>query len=133
MRLAVNQADYYCPNCNHFVVGERIETVSALEQEINDIENAPQSRRRMLAEVIGNIPQQIAELHIRIKWRKNRRSPPKCLHCGCADILLIPDRKEFNHPETGKRMKRSGNGFASTAEWFATYTPEGDQIESSNK
>ncbi|WP_339746021.1 hypothetical protein [uncultured Rubinisphaera sp.] len=34
-RLNVNQADYYCPNCNHFVVGERIETVSALEQEIN--------------------------------------------------------------------------------------------------
>lgn len=130
-RLNVNQADYYCPNCNHFVVGERIETVSALEQEINDIENAPQSRRRMLAEVIGNIPQQIAELHIRIRWRKNRKAPPKCLQCGCTQILPIPDYDEFNHPQTGQPMKRSGRGFATTTEWHATYTPEGDQIESS--
>lgn len=133
VRLHINQADYYCPTCGHFIVGERIETVSDLEHQIDQSENNPHSNHRKIAEYFGNIPKQLAELQTRIKWRKNRQAPPKCLHCGSTEILPIPNTDEFSHPATGQRMIVSAGGFASTDEWHATYTPEGDKIESSGR
>ncbi len=60
-----------------------------------------------------------------------RQSPAKCLHCGCTEILLLPDDEEFSHPATGARMKVTGRGFMSTAEWQCDVHTEGDVIESS--
>jgi|GEM_PF-4502621 len=128
-RLHVHQADYYCPACEQFVMGEQVETIWELERQINDLENNPDSHFWLLNE-FQSIAERIAELHVRIDWRKKRQSPPKCLQCGTVDIFPIPDREEFNHPATGQRMKKTGFGFASSNEWHATFTPEGDQIES---
>lgn len=129
--LGIVQSDYYCQACDRFVVGEHIETIAELENRINEIKNDPQSDARRFAEFIGNIPRQIAELHVRINWRKQRQSPPKCLECGTMEILPIPNQEEFAHPATGQRMKVKEHGFASAARWQATFTPEGDLIESS--
>lgn len=129
-RLGVAQEDYFCRACNRFVAGERIESVAELEFLLEQIENNPESRHRKFAEYIGDLPKQISDLQARINWRKKRQSPPKCLHCGSTDILPVPEDEEFDHPATGLRMKAAGQGFASTDQWHATYTPEGDSIES---
>ena len=84
----------------------------------------------LIAEFVGDIPKQIAELQTRIKWRKARRSAPKCLYCGSINLASIPDEEEFRHPATGQRMKVSGRGFTDAAPWHATYTSEGDLIKS---
>lgn len=128
--LHVDQADCYCRTCDCITVGERIRTVAELEHEIDQIENEPKSKERMIAEIVSSVPERIAELRVRIDWRKKRQSPPKCLHCGSTAILPIPEDDEFLHPAHGLRMRVSGRGFMSTSEWHATYTPEGDQIVS---
>ena len=92
-------------------------------------ETNPVSHYRKSAEYLGDLPQQISELQARINWRKMRRSPPKCLHCGSSEILPIPEAEEFDHPVTGFRMKVEGQGFATTDGWRAEYTPEGDLID----
>lgn len=127
-RLHVNQNDYYCTVCDCFVIGERIETIAELKYQIDQIENEPESRHRKIAEYFGNVPKQIADLHVRIDWRRKRKSPPKCLHCGSTEILAIPEDDEFLHPATGQQMKVTGRGFASTAVWQATFSPEGDRL-----
>lgn len=128
-RTGVAQADYFCPACHRFVAGESLETVEELESLLDQIDNNPESRHRKFAEYIGDIPKKISDLQARINWRKKRQSPPKCLHCGSIDIVPVPDDEEFDHPVTGLRMKIAGQGFASTDQWQATYTPEGDRIE----
>ena len=128
-RLHVNQADCFCTDCDHFVIGERIETVAEIEHQIDQIQNHPESNQRKVAEFVGDIPNQIAALHIRVEWRKSRQSPPKCLHCGSTDISAIPDEEEFDHPVTGHRMKVSFRGFSDAAPWHATFTPEGERLD----
>ncbi len=128
-RLHVNQTDCYCPVCERIDMAEHLETVSQLQHRLEQL-MIPDSKERQMAEFIGSIPDQITDLKRRIEWRNARQSPAKCLHCGCTEILLLPD-DEFSHPATGARMKVTGRGFMSTAEWHATYTPEGDVIESS--
>jgi hypothetical protein len=73
------------------------------------------------------------ETELRINWRRNRTSPPKCLHCGSTNIMPIPDAKEFAHPITGERVVVAGCGFVSTDEWHAEFTPEGDVLCSACK
>ena len=129
-RLHVNQTDCYCPRCQRIDMAEHIETVEQLQIRLQQL-RLLDSEERKIAEFIGSIPDQIVELSKRITWRKTRQSPAKCLHCGCIEIVLLPTDDEFAHPVTGARMTVAGRGFMSTVEWHATYTPEGDVIESS--
>ncbi|MCA9093556.1 MAG: hypothetical protein KDA68_08730 [Planctomycetaceae bacterium] len=129
-QIRLKQADYFCPTCNGFVVGELIESVAEIENEIDQIQNHPDSVERLMAEWSGDISGRIAELRLRIEWRRKRQSPPKCLHCGSSEILPIPREEEFYHPVSDQPMKVSKRGFLSMNEWYATYTPEGDLIES---
>lgn len=128
--LHVDQADFYCRKCDRFTVGERIETVAELQHQIDQIENHPNSRERKIAEFLGPVSKRIAELLLRVEWRKRRKSPSKCLECGSTEVLAIPEEEEFFHPGNGEPMKVSGRGLVSMAAWHATYTPEGDQIDS---
>ena len=129
-RLHVNQTDCYCSHCQRIDMAEHIETLEQLQNRIEKL-RLPDSDERKMAVFIGSIPDQIVELNRRIEWRRTRQSPAKCLHCGSTEIILLPNDDEFSHPATGARMTVIGRGFMSTAEWHATYTPEGDAIESS--
>jgi hypothetical protein len=131
-RLRVMQTECYCPVCQRIDIAEHLETVADLEHRFQQI-SILGTEERKVAEFFGSISDQLDELRKRIDWRRTRRSPAKCLHCGSTEISLLPVSGEFIHPATGARMEVTGSGFMSTAEWHATYTPEGDVIESSGQ
>lgn len=130
-KLHVEQAGCYCPSCKAIDMGEHIESVAEYRARLDQLRD-PNSREREMAEFFGpSIEKFIDELERRIKWRSTRIAPPKCLHCGCTEIIFLEEGDEIKHPFSGKRMKIVGGGFLSMDEWHATYTPEGDVISSS--
>jgi hypothetical protein len=128
--LHVRQTECWCPTCNRIDMAERVESIDELEDEIERLRNPDDEESQMIAFIGTPVDERIAELESRIIWRQSRKSLPKCLHCGSTDIVPIPDAQEFAHPSTGERVVVAGRGFASTAEWHAEFTPEGDVINS---
>jgi hypothetical protein len=128
-RLPVSQTECYCPVCQRIDIAEHLETVADLELRLRQI-SVTGTKERKIAEFFRSVSDQLDELRKRIDWRSTRRSSAKCLHCGSTEISLLPDSREFIHPANGARMKVTCCGFMSTSEWHATYTAEGDLIES---
>jgi hypothetical protein len=114
-------------------MAERVESIDELQDEIERLRNPDDEESQMIAFIGTPVDERIAELESRIIWRQNRKSPAKCLHCGSTKIVPIPDAQEFAHPSTGERVVVAGRGFASTDEWHAEFTPEGDVISSCYK
>lgn len=130
--LHVRQTECWCPNCNQIDIAERIQSIVELEKELELLRNPDDDDEEafMLALLSDPIEERIADLELRLIWRRERKSPAKCLRCGSTEIVPLPDSKEFSHPATGERVVVAGHGFASTAEWHAEFTPEGDVITS---
>lgn len=131
--LHVRQTECWCSTCKRIDMAERVESLDELQSELERLQHPDEDESRMIAFIGVPIEKRIAETELRINWRRDRISPPKCLHCGSTDITRIPDADEFRHPKTGERVVVAGRGFASTAEWHAEFTPEGDVISSVEK
>ncbi|WP_164103818.1 hypothetical protein [Candidatus Laterigemmans baculatus] len=129
--LHVRQTECWCPKCNRIAMAERVETLAELEDEIERLRNPDEDESRMIKFIGKPISERIAELELRTKWRRNRISPAKCLHCGSTQVIPIPRKDEFKHPKTGERVVVVSRGFMSTDQWHAEYTPEGDVVSSS--
>jgi hypothetical protein len=131
--LHVRQTECWCPTCNRIDMAECIESIEELENELARLRNPDDEEAKIIAFIGKPVEERITELQLRIIWRQNRKSPAKCLHCGSTEIVPIPDAQEFAHPATGERVVVAGCGFASTAAWYAEFTPEGDLINSCYK
>ena len=128
--LHVRQTECWCFTCERIDMAERVDSLDELQSELQRLQYPDEDESRMIAFIGVAIEKRIAETELRIKWRRNRISPPKCLHCGSTDITRLPDTDEFRHPQTEERVVVAGRGFASTDEWHAEFTPEGDVISS---
>jgi hypothetical protein len=128
-RLRVSQTECYCAVCQRIDIAEHLETAEDLEHRLRQM-TIPGTDERDIADFFGSIPEQMEELRKRIVWRRTRRSPAKCLHCGSAEISLLPNSGKFTDPVTGVRMQVASSGIMSTVAWHATFTPEGDVIDS---
>jgi hypothetical protein len=129
--LHVRQTPCWCSNCNRIDMAEHVESLDELESELARLRNPDDEEARMLAFIGTPIEERIAEIELRMIWRRNRVSPAKCLQCGSTNIVRIPDTEEFSHPKTGERVVVADHGFASTDPWHAQFSPEGDAISSS--
>lgn len=112
-------------------MAERVESLDELESEFARLRYPDDEEARMLTFIGTPIEERIAEIELRMIWRRNRVSPAKCLQCGSTNIVQIPDTEEFLHPKTGERVVVADHGFASTDSWHAQFSPEGDAISSS--
>jgi hypothetical protein len=129
-KLVILEAPAWCPACERFVVAEDIPSVVSLEEELRGLQ-AGDSDLLDKWEFVSNgapVEQRIAELRRRIKWRRGRRSPPRCLHCGSLGIVPIPGSGELTHPQTGERGFLAWSGFIDTDIWVAEFSPEGEQL-----
>lgn len=152
-RLHVRQTVAWCQSCGRFSLAELIESVADIEAELPGLiaqkdqllaESLRQSaanqdmRRRDILGIGFDLDwteRAIAEVPVRIAWRRKRQSPAKCLHCGTTNLLWFDDPRggdPFTHPQNGERVISSIE-FASAAPWHAEFTPEGELLWSDNR
>jgi hypothetical protein len=129
-KLHILQDPAWCPACDTFVVAEEIPSVEAIEEEIRGLESGDPELLKVWEFVSNGAPvaRRIAELRQRLRWRRGRRSPPRCLHCGAIGVIPIPHRGEFRHPHSGERVIVTDSGFADTQWWCAQFSPEGEHL-----
>jgi hypothetical protein len=129
-RLHIEQQPAWCSVCKRFVTAEEVPSVESLQAEVAKFENGDPETLKCWAFISNGAPveDRIAELRRRIKWRRNRVSPPRCLDCGSIKITAIPCSGEFTHPETGERVVEVSNGWTDIGSWNAEFSPEGESI-----
>jgi hypothetical protein len=135
-------APVWCRRCGAYWHGEQIETVAEIDQQLADLRN-PRSKlyqiyaRDYLEECKDLGPTfcagRIAELKFRRVWREARRSGPKCIECGSADILVLPYNRPVPSPAGPGTVTLGVRGMCSTYfnNWY--FTPEGDRIPRDTK
>jgi hypothetical protein len=133
-KLPIPQQPAWCPACGRFVIAEELPTIEVLEAEIARYRSDEADTLQKWAFISNGTPiqQRVVELLRYVEWRKERRSPPRCLECGAISPFPIPVSGEFSHPATGERVVVGSSGFADTATWFAEFTPEGVPLTESN-
>lgn len=109
-------------------MAEQIESIDELQSELERLRNPDEEEQKFIAFIGIPLEDRIAEAETRIRWRLARSSPAKCLSCGNADLVFLPDSDEFEHPITGERVLIVSRGFADSAPWHADFTPEGNLI-----
>ena len=136
-RLDLHSAPIWCHRCRMITHGEALSTVEEIDTQIRDL-NDPSSepyrmtRHGLLDELLGKgeevLQERVAELQRRRRWREERRSPPKCIHCGTTQIMLLPLGVAMPNPEGPGQILVDCVGMCSTIfnEWF--FTPEGDRL-----
>lgn len=147
-RLHVRQTAAWCQVCHRFTLAELIESVAELEAELPGLiirkdqlleeahgQSSVSEDLRSIGFDLDWIQREIAEVPRRIAWRRNRQGPAKCLRCGSTNLSWFDDPRggdPFTHPLNDESVI-SSNGFASTEEWHAEFTPEGQLLWSDNR
>ncbi|WP_425616661.1 hypothetical protein NA78x_000313 [Anatilimnocola sp. NA78] len=126
--LPVRQADCWCYTCQQITIAEQIESIDEMQAELRTLLDPNEEEKLMIAFIVTPIEQRIAELHTRIQWRQRRTAPAKCLHCGQAEIELLPCKDEFPHPVTGERVRVVSRGWAEAGPWEAEFSPDGVRL-----
>jgi hypothetical protein len=126
--LSVDQQPAWCPSCRTFVLGELVPSIEDILRSMEEVRSGDPKRMLLLKMIERSVADELAELSSREEWRRSRRSPPRCLECGCDQIVPLPGSKEFPHPATGEPVIETSSGFASMERWAATFTPEGERI-----
>ncbi|MFN0021422.1 MAG: hypothetical protein ACKVP0_24490 [Pirellulaceae bacterium] len=123
------------------MAAEQIESMSALEMEFKDDASQGQDLYSLMVNLPGTDWRDEKDRHLndlrrRIKWRRSRQSPPKCLECGSTDLLVIPETDEENenqspqgieHPGCNGLLQVRGIGFSQNRAWII-YTSEGKKL-----
>ena len=132
-RLHIRQRECWCPVCERIDMAEDVPSLAELQAELDRLLAPDEETLRKFAFIDIPVDDLIAETRKRIEWRRHRRSPAKCLHCGSTNITALPHNKEFAHPKTRERVLVAGWGFLDAAPWHAEFTTEGDPIVSNRE
>jgi hypothetical protein len=136
-RLDLDSVPVWCHRCAKITHGESLPSLDEIDQQIHDLHDPASdlyhmTRHGVLDEFFGKgqelLQEQLAKLQRRRQWRATRKSPPKCIHCGSAEIIELPLGKPVANPAGAGEIELQLIGMCSTSfnEWF--FTPEGDRI-----
>ncbi|QDU97331.1 hypothetical protein Pla8534_51770 [Lignipirellula cremea] len=130
--LWVLQDTIYCAACQRITMGEKLPSLEDLAAELKLLDDHDTFTLEGLAFLERDPEEHRQELLRRIKWRGDRQSPAKCLHCSSTEIHSIPSRGEFDHPVTGQRLDVTDEGWIDAASWEAEFSPEGFPLDPTN-
>jgi hypothetical protein len=139
------QAVAWCRDCKKFRCAERLPPIEDLDREIAKCRDGIAqlhgelgkwrsrlggSKDLLLVEL--NISEEEFEsLELSREWRRDRKSPPRCLRCGSTALVFLPDGEVCDHPSGRGRVfieiTSHLQTFAAEEEY---YTSEGLRIRS---
>jgi len=122
--VAVRANPIWCLECGKITHGEHLETLEELDRNIADFED-PTSEPSRLFQRSRDV--QLQKLKQRRIWLTKRRSPAKCLDCGCTRIIHLSPNP-LPHPVAQGTIECAWIGMCSTDFTNRPYTPEGDRI-----
>lgn len=130
-KLQILQEAAWCPNCDRFVIAEKIPSIESLISELEKTRSGDPETIQLWQFVSNGQPEslRIAELEKRVEWRIARVNPPRCLECGGYGIVVLPGGIEFRHPQTGELVTEVSSGWVDAGPWPADFTPEGDALD----
>jgi hypothetical protein len=133
----------WCHRCKEIIHGEEIESLDVINQKIADLHDPMSEHYRIIKILSANHKgvdahekfrlDEIEKAEKRRQWREQRRSGPKCIHCGSTDIFVFPVNQEVPNPAGQGTVEVSFVGMCSTEfnQWF--FTPEGERIPKGTK
>ena len=102
----------WCSRCEGFVEIERLYTDQDIHQKLGDLDAMRNDwakidaeaieRAKRLGKVVANVQTRLMRFEAwqsALAWRKNRKSPPRCLKCGSFfAVTVLPEWEEVPHP-----------------------------------
>lgn len=122
--LGIEQQAAWCEECGSFGSAEIIPSLEDLKTRIQELQT-PTPKLLFIYRTQDSIRDTIAELHTRLRWRADRRSPARCLACGSTAITPVQFGEDRSCVVNGKLLTETEQGFADTADWIAEFTSEG--------
>ena len=141
-QIDVQTTPVWCRRCGDFRHGEGIEPLEEIDRRLAELDD-PNSFAyqscfdNLFHEMFGKgeefRQEQITRLRRRRRWREDRVSPPKCIECGSADIVVLPINEKVPNPAGPGTVEIRIRGMCSTDfnEWH--FTPEGERIPRDTK
>lgn len=136
--IDLRSSPVWCRQCNGFTNAEAVEALEEIDRQIGNLRD-PKSELFQLYQdrstgLIGmDGIRFISDLEKRRRWRKSRKSPPKCLGCGSAEIVLLLEDQKVINPTGPGWIEVTVTGLCSTLFMNRFYTPEGDRIPRDTK
>lgn len=116
----------WCEGCQKFTASEQISSIEEEAKTLREVE--------LFAERPGLIPpdrhvsiRQLPNLRRRMQWRKQRRSPARCLECASTEITPIRPGPEVYIAGRGKCVARCRGWADMSGPTNAYYDSEGER------
>ena len=122
--IDVISALVWCPRCGEFTDGEVIAGLAEIDHLLAELRDPSSETSRGLHDRQGAVEQ----MESRRRWLIGRESPPKCLTCGSAEIVVLPEGETVRNPTGPGWVAVTVTGHCSTSFNNRYYTPEGDLI-----
>ena len=102
-KLDVHTEIAWCIKCDTLTDVEHLKSIPEIEQEIGDMHDPSSVFYRMFFDSPAGqngefLKSQIVETNRRKTFLQNRKSTPKCVHCGGASIIPTPCGTTIEHP-----------------------------------
>jgi hypothetical protein len=102
----------WCDTCKSLVAMERIYPLQVMVKVLTDLEDSdPNDEMNIEAARLYHVTpeehlaERIDTVRKDVAWRRNRKSPPRCLECGSIEVAPVEDEPErvaeFEHPGCG--------------------------------
>lgn len=125
----------WCRQCQGFSAGEWIRSEADIESQVVRFRRGdfPESPARMEF-IYGGTDAATIERHLRnwereLQWRRERRSPPKCLACGATEIIQFDftNPASLVEPNSGRLFSLRPVFATGDFDWeLSLYSTEGD-------
>lgn len=124
----------WCFDCDDIVGVEHLEPLDKLRADVSEMKRRLRNRQRELKEArrvldagseeearildgtkngVERAERDLAEAKAVVRWRRRRRSPPRCLRCGSIKLQFFPrGHDEFPHPSGRGTIRRNGSGIS---------------------
>jgi hypothetical protein len=119
----------WCHRCNDFTDGEYVGSLEEIDQHLEELRDPLSKWSRGLRFRQSHIE----SLEQRRRWLMGRVSPPKCLECGSAEVVVFPRGERVKNPTGTGWVEVTVTGHCSTSFNNRFYTPEGDRIPRDTK
>jgi len=136
-RLEVWRQPVWCCACRTFTEGEVISELDDIDRMIAQHKQERGSAYRQHLHRTKNRERQwalamrLADLELRRSWRELRQGPPRCLECGCTELIPMRRGEDISNPNGPGTVRLEWLGMCSVPPREYIYSAEGEFIAGS--